>query len=72
MAKTEEREVISNTEKIELKRSGTSNVLRVPAQWRRSFPQLAGPIIFDARVERDGDGRIYLVFEKERSSEVTT
>jgi hypothetical protein len=65
----EEREIISNKEKIELKRSGTSDMLRVPAAWRQSFPQLAGPnIIFEAYVERDLDGRIFLVFKKERLS----
>jgi hypothetical protein len=61
------REIISNKEEIELKRSGNSDMLRVPSSWRRSFPQLQGAnIIFEAQVERDADGRIYLVFQKER------
>ena len=67
----QEREIISNKEKIELKRSGSSDMLRVPANWRRSFPQLQGAnIIFEAHVERDMHGRIFLVFQKERSLEV--
>jgi len=62
----DKREIISNTEQIGLKRSGTSDTLRIPAHWRRSFPQLRGAIIFEAHVERDVDGRIFLVFQKER------
>jgi hypothetical protein len=72
MAETEEREILSTTKKIELKRSGNSDMLRLPASWRDAFPQLSGPrIIFEAHVERDLDGRIFLVFQKERpNSEV--
>jgi len=62
-----EREILSTTEKIQLKRSGNSDVLIVPSSWRHSFPQLAvNPLIFEAYVERDLDGRIYIVFQKER------
>jgi hypothetical protein len=65
----EKREIISNKEQIELKRSGTSDMLRVPATWRKSFPQLKGTnIIFEAHIERDTSGRIFLIFKKERSS----
>jgi hypothetical protein len=67
----QEREIISNTEEIELKRAGTSDMLRVPASWRKSFPQLSGShIIFEAHIERDLDGRIFIVFQKERHAEV--
>ena len=65
-----EREILSTVEKIQVKRSGNSDVLRVPASWRDSFPQLAvDPLIFEAHVERDLNGRIYLVFRKERKVE---
>lgn len=68
---TEEREIISNKEEVALKHYGTSVGLRVPAIWRRSFPQLQGAnIIFEAHVERDIYGRIFLVFQKERTVEV--
>lgn len=59
----EDREVISETERIELKRSGGSDSLRVPANWRRSFRQLKGSLVFDAHIER-ARGKILLVFEK--------
>ncbi len=60
------KEVLTNTEKIELKKSGTSYSLRVPMQWKKTLPCLRGsPLIFDAHVEKDDNGKILFVFEKE-------
>lgn len=71
----EEKEIISNTEQVELKRYGSSDVLHIPAAWRHSFPQLRGKVIFDAHIERDSNGRFCLVFQKAHTqiqAEVTT
>lgn len=62
----QKREVLTAPEKIALKKSGTSESLRVPASWRRTIPALQGPLLFEARVEKDENGRIYVVFEKVR------
>lgn len=60
---------ITNTERIELKRRGTSDGLRVPAEWKHTLPELKPPspgmsIFFDATVMRDSNGRIFIVFAK--------
>lgn len=74
MAEEEEdktkRTVISNTETIPLKRIGTSNMFRVPAYWKKSFRELIGDSVFEAHIERDEYGGIYIVFRKVRNDEV--
>jgi len=65
MAK-QKREVITKSERIELKRKGTSDFLRVPAKWRHSFRKLQGKLTFDATYEEDENGVPYLIFKKVR------
>ncbi len=64
--KEKDREVLTAPEKIELKRYGTSESLRIPRSWRKALPQLQGDLLFEARVERDGNGKVFIVFEKVR------
>ena len=60
----ENKEKRSIPQKIELKRKGTGDFLRVPADWRNTIPGLQGHLVFDATVEKDEYGIIYLVFKK--------
>lgn len=61
----DDKQVISNTERVEVKRSGTSDTLRIPAHWRRSFMELKGSkLLFDAFIEKDSHGSIFIVFKK--------
>jgi hypothetical protein len=74
MAKKQENEIVftSASEEIELQHSGNSDILRIPAGWRRTIPQLKGPIFFEAHIEINRDGHIFLIFQKERpTAEVT-
>jgi hypothetical protein len=65
ISEEEKREVLTDDESIELKRQGTSDMLRVPAFWRKSFRELKGSsLIFEAHLERDQNGGIYIVFRK--------
>lgn len=65
MPKEKTREVLTNNERIELQRRGTSDFLRIPAHWRRALRTLQGsPLIFNAYVEKDGSGKVFIVFEK--------
>jgi hypothetical protein len=59
-----DNEVLTTPKRVELRRSGTSDVLTVPAEWRKTIPVLQGPLLFDARVERVSTGQILIVFEK--------
>lgn len=63
-------EVLTAPKRTEIRRSGTSDVLTVPAEWRKTIPALQGPVLVDARVERTYDGRILIVFEKVKNREV--
>jgi hypothetical protein len=63
---TEEREIISNTKKLPLQKDGDGKKFHVPAIWFTVIPQLNNARFFSAHVERDLDGRIFLIFQKER------
>ncbi len=60
------REVLSNVEEVNIRRSGTSDVLTVPQSFRKSFPQLKGDIVFNAYLVREGK-QILLIFEKQEN-----
>lgn len=64
-----EHEPISNTETIPLRRSGSSDVLTVPKAWLKAIPQLKGPLLFDATVQKDTHGNITIVFEKVKQNQ---
>jgi len=58
------RKQVTSTETIELQRKGTSDYLRVPASWKNSLRKLQGHLTFDATVEEDENGILYIVFKK--------
>ena len=60
----EERIILTDKKTISLRRSGTSDVVTIPSFWRKVFKELKGDITFDAHVEKDAHGHIFLVFEK--------
>jgi antitoxin component of MazEF toxin-antitoxin module len=60
----EERERLTNPERIEAKKTGGSEVVRIPASWIKTIPQLKGHLVFDMHVERDKNGKIYIVSER--------
>lgn len=62
-----EREILTSTETVTLKRQGTSDMLLLPAHWKKTIPQLhTSPLVFNVHIEKDADGRIFIVFEKEK------
>lgn len=60
----QENKVLTSSEQIELKRKGTSDFLRVPAKWRNTFKKLQGHLTFDATLQEDPNGALYIVFKK--------
>ena len=76
MSEENERTILTDDEEIPLRRSGTSDMLRVPAHWKKTLKELktlpGGPLIFMAHIEKDADGRIFIVFEKERENDEAT
>jgi hypothetical protein len=65
----DEREVLTEKEAVELRRSGSSDVLHLPAHWKRSFPFLKSAKLFEATIERDQTGAIFIVFRKVPAAE---
>jgi len=66
--KEEKREQLTTSETIDLKRKGSSDYLRVPATWRASIKGLQGKLKFEAKVERDENGILYIIFKKVKNS----
>jgi hypothetical protein len=59
------RTILTNPAPVRVRRSGTSDVLGIPAAWLKAVPGLKGkPLLFAAVVERDEAGHLYIEFRR--------
>jgi len=58
---------VTSKETVEEKRYGTSDFVRIPKSWR-ILQGLQGHLVFEATVEKNGNGVVYLVFKKVNES----
>jgi hypothetical protein len=59
------RTTLTNPTPVKVRRSGTSDVLGIPAAWIKAIPGLkCNPLLFEAVIQRDGLGNLYIQFRK--------
>ncbi len=60
-----ENEVLTDEQRIRMRRTGNTDVLTVPANWTKTFPFFkVDPVEFQARIEKTPEGKILLVLER--------